>query len=103
MFEQIAELAIEYKTGARSLRGIFEELLTPILYVVPDDPTIREVQVASLFTEPVFVRRRWRCGKGVAFVGGPSGPNPFAAAAALQAAAQRVRTVRRIPRRLRRW
>ena len=33
VFEQIAELAIEYKTGARSLRGIFEELLTPILYV----------------------------------------------------------------------
>ncbi|MBK6336791.1 MAG: AAA family ATPase [Betaproteobacteria bacterium] len=55
VFEQIAELAIEYKTGARSLRGIFEELLTPILYVVPDDPSIREVQVASLFNEPVFV------------------------------------------------
>ncbi|MBK7792902.1 MAG: AAA family ATPase [Betaproteobacteria bacterium] len=57
VFEQIAELAIEYKTGARSLRGIFEELLTPILYVVPDDPSIREVQVASLFNEPVFLRR----------------------------------------------
>jgi ATP-dependent Clp protease ATP-binding subunit ClpX len=57
VFEQIAELAIEYKTGARSLRGIFEELLTPILYVLPDDPSIREVQVASLFTAPVFVRR----------------------------------------------
>jgi len=56
VFEQIAELAIEYKTGARSLRGIFEELLTPIMYVVPDDPSIREVQVASLFTDPVFVR-----------------------------------------------
>ena len=38
VFEQIAELAIEYKTGARSLRGIFEELITPILYVVPDEP-----------------------------------------------------------------
>ena len=38
MFEQIAELALEYKTGARSLRGIFEELIAPILYVVPDDP-----------------------------------------------------------------
>ena len=57
VFEQIAELAIEYKTGARSLRGIFEELLTPILYVVPDDPSICEVQVASLFNEPVFLRR----------------------------------------------
>ena len=56
VFEQIAELAIEYKTGARSLRGIYEELLTPVLYVVPDDPTIRVVRIASLFTEPVFVR-----------------------------------------------
>jgi ATP-dependent Clp protease ATP-binding subunit ClpX len=57
VFEQIAELAIEYKTGARSLRGIFEELLTPVLYVVPDDPTIRGVEIQSLFSEPVFVRR----------------------------------------------
>jgi len=56
VFEQIAELAIEYRTGARSLRGIYEELLTPVLYVVPDDPTIRAVRIASLFTEPVFVR-----------------------------------------------
>jgi ATP-dependent Clp protease ATP-binding subunit ClpX len=57
VFEQIAELAIEYKTGARSLRGIFEELLTPVLYVVPDDPTIRGVEIQSLFSEPAFVRR----------------------------------------------
>jgi ATP-dependent Clp protease ATP-binding subunit ClpX len=57
VFEQIAELAIEYKTGARSLRGIFEELLTPVLYVVPDDPTIRGVEIQSLFSEPTFVRR----------------------------------------------
>jgi ATP-dependent Clp protease ATP-binding subunit ClpX len=56
VFEQIAELAIEYRTGARSLRGIYEELLTPVLYVVPDDPTIRAVRIASLFAEPVFVR-----------------------------------------------
>jgi ATP-dependent Clp protease ATP-binding subunit ClpX len=56
VFEQIAELAIEYRTGARSLRGIYEELLTPVLYVVPDDPTIRTVRIASLFTEPAFVR-----------------------------------------------
>ena len=40
VFEQIAEIAIEYKTGARSLRGIFEELITPILYVVTDRPDI---------------------------------------------------------------
>ncbi|MFO1323756.1 MAG: AAA family ATPase [Burkholderiales bacterium] len=57
VFEQIAELAIEYKTGARSLRGIFEELITPILYLVPDDPDVAKVDVASLFSEPTYVRK----------------------------------------------
>jgi ATP-dependent Clp protease ATP-binding subunit ClpX len=58
VFEQIAELAFEYKTGARSLRGIFEELITPILYVVPDDRNIQKVTVTSLFSEPAFVRKQ---------------------------------------------
>jgi ATP-dependent Clp protease ATP-binding subunit ClpX len=56
VFEQIAEIAIEYRTGARSLRGIFEELVAPILYVVPDDPGIRRVEIASLFADPLLVR-----------------------------------------------
>lgn len=57
VFEQIAELAIEYKTGARSLRGIFEELITPILFVVPDNADIQKVVIASLFSEASFVRK----------------------------------------------
>jgi ATP-dependent Clp protease ATP-binding subunit ClpX len=56
VFEQIAELAIEYKTGARSLRGIFEELISPVLYVVPDQRDIRKVTFRSLFSEPLFER-----------------------------------------------
>lgn len=56
VFEQISELAMEYKTGARSLRGIFEELITPILFMVPDHPDIRKVTIASLFNDPTFVR-----------------------------------------------
>src|SRR5687767_1412534 len=56
VFEQIAEIAYEYKTGARSLRGIFEEMITPILYVVPDQPDLKKVVIASLFTEPTFIR-----------------------------------------------
>jgi ATP-dependent Clp protease ATP-binding subunit ClpX len=56
VFEQIAEIAWEYKTGARSLRGIFEEMITPILYVVPDQPELAKVRVSSLFADPVFVR-----------------------------------------------
>ncbi len=55
VFEQIAELAIEYKVGARSLRGIFEEMLTGVLYVVPDDKRIVRVTIASLFERPRFL------------------------------------------------
>ena len=57
VFEQISEVAIEYKTGARSLRGIFEELMTPILYVVPDNPQISRVEINSLFEDPRFFKR----------------------------------------------
>ena len=57
VFEQIAELALEYKTGARSLRGIFEELITPILYEVTDRSDIARVVVTSLFNDPVYMRK----------------------------------------------
>ena len=55
VFRQIAEMAYEYKVGARSLRGIFEEMLTPILYHVPDHPEIRKVVIKSLFEEPSLI------------------------------------------------
>ena len=55
VISQIADLAIEYKIGARSLRGIFEELMTPALYVVPDRRDIRKVVFRSLFEDPEFV------------------------------------------------
>ena len=55
VFEQIAEIAFEYKTGARSLRGIFEELIAPILFVVPDRSDVRKVVITSLFTDPTLV------------------------------------------------
>jgi len=51
VFSEIAALAVEYKVGARSLRGIFEEMITPILYVVPDRREIRKVVITSLFAE----------------------------------------------------
>lgn len=56
VFQQISDLAIEYKTGARSLRGLFEELITPILFAVPDDPGVKKVEISSLFTEPRYTR-----------------------------------------------
>lgn len=55
VFRQIAELAIEYKAGARSLRGIFEEMMTDVLYAIPDTPSIRQVIIRSLFEPAEFV------------------------------------------------
>jgi ATP-dependent Clp protease ATP-binding subunit ClpX len=52
VFEQIADVAMEYKAGARSLRGIFEELMTNVLYEIPDNPRIRKVVFSSLFDPP---------------------------------------------------
>ncbi|HVF64540.1 MAG TPA: ATP-dependent Clp protease ATP-binding subunit ClpX [Casimicrobiaceae bacterium] len=52
VFEQVAEIAIEYKTGARSLRGIFEEVIAPMLYRIPDERNIARVEYTSIFTEP---------------------------------------------------
>ncbi|WP_240327705.1 ATP-dependent Clp protease ATP-binding subunit ClpX [Dechloromonas sp. HYN0024] len=49
VFGQMAELAIEYKAGARSLRGIFEEMMSDVMYAVPDNPGIRQVVIRSLF------------------------------------------------------
>lgn len=57
VFEQIAELAVEYKTGGRGLRGIFEELMMPVLYVIPDDHSIDKVEITSLFEEARFFRQ----------------------------------------------
>jgi ATP-dependent Clp protease ATP-binding subunit ClpX len=56
VFGEIADLAIEYKSGARSLRGLFEELLAPVLFTVPDHPEIRRVELASIFSEPRYFR-----------------------------------------------
>jgi ATP-dependent Clp protease ATP-binding subunit ClpX len=55
VFEQIAELAMEYQAGARSLRGIFEELLMPALYLAPDHPEVKQVVFASLFEPPRYI------------------------------------------------
>ena len=54
VYQQIADLAIEYKAGARSLRGIFEEMMTDILYAIPDNPAVRKVVIRSLFEPPRY-------------------------------------------------
>ncbi len=54
VFEQIADLALDYQAGARSLRGIFEALMTDVLYVVADDRSVRRVVIDSLFDAPRY-------------------------------------------------
>ena len=46
------------QAGARSLRGIFEEMLTPTMYLLPDHPEVRQVRFASLFEDPKFIGSR---------------------------------------------
>ena len=55
VFEQIADLAMEYRAGARSLRGIFEEMLMPVLFLVPDHPEVKQVVIPSLFDNPRYL------------------------------------------------
>ncbi|MBI4808986.1 MAG: ATP-dependent Clp protease ATP-binding subunit ClpX [Nitrosomonadales bacterium] len=54
-FRQIAEMAYEYKVGARSVRGIFEEMLMPVMYAIPDRPEVRKVVIRSLFEEAELI------------------------------------------------
>ncbi|MDR0884021.1 MAG: ATP-dependent Clp protease ATP-binding subunit ClpX [Oscillospiraceae bacterium] len=43
----IAEKALEKKTGARGLRSIMENLLTPLMFELPSDPTIEEITITA--------------------------------------------------------
>lgn len=56
---EIAELALERKTGARGLRAILEELLVPVMYDLPDRENIDTVRISAEVVrgeaEPEFV------------------------------------------------
>lgn len=58
--EAISELAIEKSTGARGLRSIMEKLLTPIMYEIPSDDTVKTItinrQYVEEFGDPVIER-----------------------------------------------
>ncbi len=43
----IAKKALEQNTGARGLRGVIENLLTPLMFDVPSDPTIEKVVISG--------------------------------------------------------
>ena len=43
----IARKAIERKSGARGLRSVFENVLIPVMYQIPSDPTIIKVTIKA--------------------------------------------------------
>ena len=59
----IAKRTIARKSGARGLRSVVEELLIPIMYDIPSDPTIEKVEVTEETVstgEPVLSRGKAR-------------------------------------------
>ena len=50
------------KAGARSLRGIFEEMMVDIMYAVPDHPAIKRVK-STRCSNPAPVRLSRRAGE----------------------------------------
>jgi ATP-dependent Clp protease ATP-binding subunit ClpX len=47
----VVSKAIQRGTGARALRGIMEELLTELMFIIPDDDQINEVIIDKDFVE----------------------------------------------------
>ena len=45
--EQIADITLERKTGARGLRSVFEKILTPLMFTVPSDFLIEKIVVTK--------------------------------------------------------
>lgn len=43
--DTIADITLERGTGARGLRGVIEKVLTPLMYEIPSDKTIRKVVI----------------------------------------------------------
>ena len=58
--EAIADKTIAKKTGARGLRSIMEQVLLPVMYTSPSDPTITSVRITASCvlegSEPVIER-----------------------------------------------
>ncbi len=45
--ERIAEKALEQKTGARGLRGVIENILTPIMFTIPSEEDVERVIITA--------------------------------------------------------
>lgn len=53
---EVAGLAMELNIGARGLRGVFEEMVSPALFELPDKKGVSEVIFRSIYEDPVFVQ-----------------------------------------------
>jgi ATP-dependent Clp protease ATP-binding subunit ClpX len=47
--DQIVDIAIDQKTGARGLRSIIEEVLTPVMYDLPELENVLRVVVDDIY------------------------------------------------------
>lgn len=56
--EDIVELALEQKTGARGLRSILEDVLSPIMFTLPDEQDVVKVTVDDIYGEPLYQREK---------------------------------------------
>lgn len=54
--EQVVDIAIEQKTGARGLRSIIEEILTPIMYELPDKELVKKVLIEDVNQPAIFIQ-----------------------------------------------
>lgn len=52
---QVVDIAIEQKTGARGLRSIIEEILTPIMFELPDKDLVKKVIINDINEAPEYV------------------------------------------------
>lgn len=54
--EDMVDLALEQKTGARGLRSIMEDVLSPIMFELPDKKDVTKVIVDDIYGEPKYVK-----------------------------------------------
>ena len=63
----IAEKALTLNTGARGLRGIFESIMTDLMYEIPSEEDVTKViitrEVVEEGADPVIIRKRDEAGK----------------------------------------
>lgn len=56
--EQVVNIAIEQKTGARGLRSIIEEVLTPVMFDLPEHSNVTKVVINDIEKEAQYEYRQ---------------------------------------------